>query len=104
MKKLIFLPAFLLAVYFAAGQNYESVKNLIILNQYKKAKDELDKNWSNAKFTSKPEAYLLKITIYATLAQDPTMKGSADATKMIDDAEAAFTKYREMDPGMVLIK
>ena len=40
---------------------------MMILQQYKKAKEDLDKNMGNAKFTSKPEAYLLKAAVYAGL-------------------------------------
>src|SRR6185369_8185131 len=103
MKNLFLFPAMLLFVLFAAGQSYESVKNLVILNQLKKAKDELDKSWSNAKYVSKPEAHILKTTIYAGLAMENGVKGTPEGMKLIADAEIAFNKYRELDPSLVML-
>jgi hypothetical protein len=92
-----------LAGFAADAQTYESIKNLVILTQYKKAKEDLDKAMVTAKFTSKPEAYILKSTIYATLSMDESIKNTAAADQLADEGDAAFKKFKEMDPSMTLV-
>jgi len=87
----------------AIAQNYDPVKTLVMLNQIDKAKTDIDKAFGNAKYTSKPEAYILKATIYSTLANTDAKKGTPEGQQLIDDAEAAFTKFRELDPSMTLL-
>jgi len=103
MKKSFLLSAILMLAFYVQAQNYDALKTLVTLTQYKKAKEDLDKSWSNAKFVSKPEAYILKATIYAALAADPANKGTATGDQLVTEADAAFTKYREMDPAMALV-
>jgi hypothetical protein len=100
MKKFLVLSIVLLPAFFVQGQTYESVKTLLALMQYKKAKDELDKGMTNAKFASKPEAYIQKTTAYSGVAIDPVTKGTAAGDQLTTEAEAAFAKYREMDPAL----
>jgi hypothetical protein len=57
---------------------------------------------SNAKFASKPEAYILKATIYAALAADSSVKDTPEGAALRAESEAAYKKYREMEPGMEL--
>lgn len=104
MKKALLLFIIFCTAAIAEAQNYETVKNMLILQQYQKAREELDKSFSNAKFTSKPEAYILKASIYAGLAIDNTNKNSEAQVKLTSDAEAAFAKFKEMDPSMALLK
>lgn len=103
MKKFLLLSTIILFALLVQAQNYESIKNLMILQQYKKAKGDLDKGMTNTKFASKPEAYILKTAIYAGLAMDSTVKGTPAGDQLITEADAAFTKYREMDPSLALI-
>ena len=103
MKKLLLSSAVLLLAFITQAQNYDAIKTLVTLQQYKKAKDDLDKQWSNAKFVSKPEAYILKTAVYAGLAADPMTKGTPAGDQLAMDADAAFAKYRELDPSMALI-
>jgi hypothetical protein len=103
MKKLLLLVPVLLLGMVVTAQKYDDVKNMVLLQQFKKAKEDLDKNMGNAKYTSKPEAFLLKATIYAALANDPTVKGTTAGDQLLSDAEAAFKKYKEMDPSMALV-
>ena len=70
MKKITFTLTMLMLALFLHAQNYDEIKQNVMLNQYKKAKEDLDKKMSNAKFASKPEAYILKSTIYAAMAAD----------------------------------
>jgi len=103
MKRLFLLPAILFMVSFAKSQTYESIKNTVILTQYKKAKEDLDKAMGNSKFTGKAEAYILKTVIYAALSMDGASKNTSAGDQLTDDADAAFKKYKEMDPSMGLI-
>jgi hypothetical protein len=104
MKKYFLLSTILLPVFFAQAQNYETAKTLATLGQFRKAKEELDKGMTNAKYSAKAEAYILKTTIYAGLALDKTVIGTPEADQLRTDAEAAFAKYREMEPDLKLMK
>lgn len=103
MKKILLAVTLSLAGLSMFGQNYENVKNMYILTQYQKAKDELDKAMGNAKFASKPEAFILKASIYGALAMDEKIKNTAQGDQLTIDGDAAFKKYREMDPSMSLL-
>jgi hypothetical protein len=72
MKKALLFISVCLLGFVADAQSYEAIKNFAILQQFKKAKDDLDKAMTNAKFTSKPEAYILKAYVYASLAMHQT--------------------------------
>jgi hypothetical protein len=102
MKKVVFLCATVATAFVATAQNYDEVKNFMMLQNYKKAKELLDKNWSNSKFVSKPEAYILKSTVLAGLAGDPTL--AAEAANNRTEAIAALDKYKEMDPKYSFLK
>ncbi len=84
------------------GQRYETIKTQILLGQFAKAKEELDKNWSNAKFTAKPEAYILKATLLTQMGNAIDSAGAG--TAMIDEAESIYSEYLEKDPEKSLIK
>jgi hypothetical protein len=101
MKKTAFLITMLSVAFFAGAQNYKDISDKLLLKQYKQAKEELDKRWTNAKFVSKPDAFILKTAIYAALSTDTT---NAQAEQLLADAEAAFATYRQMDaPKMELM-
>lgn len=86
------------------AQDYEVIKNMVMLTQYQRAKDDLDKAMVKPGFTSKPEAYILKATIYASLAiTDDTKKNTPAGDQLTDEGDAAFRKFREMDPSMLLL-
>jgi hypothetical protein len=104
MKKYFLLSTILLSVFFTEAQSYDAAKNLMILGQFRKAKEELDKGMTNAKYSAKPEAYILKTSVYAGLAMDKTVSTTPEADQLRTDAEAAFAKYREMEPDLKLMK
>lgn len=85
----------------AIAQNYDEVKNMLYLRSYKKAKEALDKNWTNAKFVSKPEAYILKANVLAGLSTDSSMASESGSLRGL--AMEALKKYRELDPKMTLV-
>ena len=104
MKKITFTLTMLMLALFLHAQNYDEIKQNVMLNQYKKAKEDLDKKMSNAKFASKPEAYILKSTIYAAMAADSSVKDTPEGATLRSESEAAFKKYQEMEPNMELAK
>lgn len=85
------------------AQTIESVKTMLTLQQYAKAKEEVDKGMGNAKFNTKPDAFLLKSCIYAALSMDNANKGNATGLQLANDGDAAFRKYKEMDASMALL-
>lgn len=103
MKKVFILFLASCFVLLARAQNYDQIKTLVTLGQYQKAKEDLDKNMGNAKFTSKAEAYMLKTAIYAALAMDNANKTTPAGEQLANEGEAAFKKYREMDQAAALL-
>lgn len=103
MKKIFLFLLISLVAFMAEAQNYEAIKNSVILNQYQKAKEDIDKQMTNTKFTSKPEAYILKTAIYSALSMDEANKNNEQGNKLAEEADAAFKKYKEMDPAMSLV-
>jgi hypothetical protein len=85
------------------AQNYDPIKTLMMLNQVEKAKADLDKSFANSKFTSKAEAFILKATVYSAVAGLETKKNTPEADQLILDADASFSKYKEMDPATSLL-
>lgn len=103
MKKIFLLIATIAIFTGIEAQSIESIRNVALLQQFKKAKEDLDKAMGNAKFASKPEAYILKAYVYGSMAMDQNIKGTPEAEQLLTDADAAFKKYKEMDPSMGLV-
>ncbi len=79
-----------MSAFLVNAQKYEDIKNKLILNQYKHAKEDLDKAMANAKFTAKAEAYILKTTVYAGMARMDGTKGTPQADQLTAEAEISF--------------
>jgi len=104
MKKITLALMMLMFAFFVKAQSYEEIKQYVLLGQYKKAKEDVDKRMTNAKFAAKPEAYILKATIYSALAADSATQLTPEAATLRAESEAAFKKYQEMDPKLELVK
>jgi hypothetical protein len=102
MKKILLFALLALSVSRLPAQ-VNGVKTLLIQNKFKEAKDELDKNMGNAKFTALPEAWMMKALIYATLSMAEGTKNTPQGDKLAEEAMAAFQKYQQMDPKLSLI-
>ncbi len=102
MKKISLVLTMLTLALISQAQTYEDIKNFAMIGQYKKAKEDLDKRMTNPKFTSKPEAYLLKATIYGVLAGDSANLNKPEGAALLTESEAAWAKYVEMDPTMAM--
>lgn len=102
MKKTI-LPLLLFCTITVTAQTFQDIKNSYVLQQYSKAKTDIDKAMQDAAFIAKPEAYILKATIYSTLAYDAMKANPAQSELLTAEADAAFTKYKEKDSYMQLL-
>jgi hypothetical protein len=103
MKRTLFLLTMSLSLLAAKAQKLEDIKNQLIFNKYKEAKVEIDKGMSNPKFNNKAEAYMQKAVIYAALALEPANKNTPTGEQLMNDADAAFHKYMEMEPALTLV-
>lgn len=103
MKRIIALFTVLAFIVSVHAQSYETIRNTALLQQYQKAKDDLDKAMTSSKFSSKAEAYILKAFIYASLAMDPQVKATDQSVKLLADADVAFKKYLEMDGSQAMV-
>jgi len=103
MKKSLLFLLTVVSTFTAWSQSYDPVKTLVMINQLEKAKADLDKSFTNAKYTAKPEAYILKTAVYASVANMDGKKDTPAASQLIEEADAAFNKYRELDPALALI-
>ncbi len=104
MKRSLNLVILSFVAQLAIAQNYDAIKTVHTLGQNQKAKEDLDKNMSNTKFASKPEAWILKSSVYGALANEGVNKNDAGAAALLQEADDAFQKYRQMDPEMALLK
>jgi len=104
MKKILFLLAISLPVMRLHAQNIETIKNELTLQQYDKAKTDIDKAFTAGKITSKAEAHMLRSAIYSTLAMSDANKGTAAGDALVKEADISFYKYKEMDPAMPLVE
>lgn len=99
MKKIFFLAIMITASLLSFSQTLETAKNLLVLQKYKQAKEELDKY----KGASTLELYILKTAIYSGLANEVGIKGTVQSTELLAAAETAFKTYRQVDPAMKLL-
>lgn len=74
----------------ATAQNYDNIKNQLLFNKFEQAKTDFDKAFTNAKFASKAEAFILKTAIYAGLAMSDANKDKPAGIQLANEAEAAF--------------
>lgn len=103
MKRFLLVLTTSLSVLVAGAQSLDVIKNEFTLQQYDKAKTDVDKAFAAGKITSKAEAHILKSAIYSTLAMSDANKGTPAGDQLTADAVTAFNKYREMDPEMPLV-
>lgn len=103
MKKSLLFLLTVVSTFTGWSQSYDPVKTLVMINQLEKAKADLDKSFTNAKYTAKSEAYILKTAVYANVANMDGKKDTPAASQLIEEADAAFNKYRELDPALALI-
>lgn len=104
MKKMI---AGIIAIALTGGsylkaQNIDDIKNLVVLQQFDKAKTDLDKAMTKSKFSEKPEPYILQATILAGMMQQDAHKD--EATALRTSAIGSYNTYLEKDSEKKLVK
>lgn len=106
MKKLLLLSIFAMTLQLATAQDYKKVQNAFLLGRIEDARTELDKLLNDpktqAQAQAKPETYVWKAKIYASLFKDQQL--SAKYTNAETEATAALKKYEELDPSFAVIK
>ena len=103
MKKYVILLILAVASLYGRSQSLETIKIMIDLTQYDKAKDALDKFMSDPKNATDPKAWYYKAFVYSALARQAT-KPFAESKSLNEVSYAALKKYAEMDPKMPLTK
>ncbi len=104
MKRLFFsISVCLLGMQAVIAQEFDDIQKEYLLNQTSKAKTDIDKAMGNSKFASKAQSWMLKSCIYAALSMDPANKSNPASFDLANEADAAFNKYREMEPSMKLV-
>ncbi len=98
MKKITLLFTTLCFALVSFSQNYGDIQGQLLIGNVKKAKADLDKRMTNEKFAAKAEAYILKATVYSYAAADSTIS-PAEKLLLTQEADQAFTKYKQMEPG-----
>ncbi len=94
------LAASLLLSQLALAQ-FDDVKNMVLLNQYKQANEKLKELMSKPKNAAKPEGFMLQATIWSALMTDSSM--AAQAKDLRKQAIESYNKYLQMDPKKELI-
>lgn len=101
MKKLLIVAILTLSIpMLTRSQSLESIKTFALLGQVEKAKAEIDKAATNAKVMGKPEAHILRASIYATLSMSEQNRNQPTGNALVQEADASFEKYKSMDPEM----
>src|SRR3954467_5354076 len=102
MKKLLFFLVLATTTFIVKAQKYNDVLLKYSTQKYEEAKSEIDKLAADPKESDKPETYLWKLTVYAELYGDSTLRTKyPDAGKQAWDALA---KYVEKDPQLTKMK
>jgi len=97
MKKYVLLFVLIFAIVGTYGQDLKNVKLYFNLQQYDKAKPEIDAFFANEKNATKAEGWYYKAAIYTALAvQEATPV--AQKKVYLQTGFEALKKYRELDP------
>ncbi len=102
MRKLLIAAVLSLLSAGLFAQDIETIRNMWLIGQNKKAKEEIDKAMTNAKFSAKPEAWLLKSSIYTNLSADKEM--AAQSAALLQEGVTSFDTYKQKEPDFKLLK
>lgn len=95
---------FALAFQITKAQDYKKLQTLTVLNKYEDAKTEIDKIAADPKSATKAETFMWKAKIYSAFANANDEKMKVKYADAFTVADAAFTKYLEMDPTFKILK
>lgn len=99
MKKYLLLLILVVSGIYANSQELKTVRNLILLKQFDKAKPEIDKFLAVEKNAANSEAWYYKAFIYNSLGRLPG-KTIPESKALFDASYEALKKYVEMDPKL----
>lgn len=102
MRKLLLVVVCGLLSAGVMAQSIDEIRNVWLLGQVKKAKEDVDKAMNNAKFNAKAESWLLKASIYSALSGDKDMAAQSEA--LMTEAVNSFNTYKQKDPEFKLLK
>ncbi len=104
MKKLFagIVAIALMSSSYLKAQDVDAIKNMLVIQQYDKAKAELDKAMTKSKFAEKPEPYILQSTILAGMMQQDAHKNDMETLRT--DAIKSYDTYLAKDPEKKLVK
>ena len=104
MKKYVLIMVMVLGSLYGSSQELnKDIQTNIMLKQFDKAKEGLDKFMADPKNAANATAYYYKAFVYNALARDPK-KTVAESKALDDEAYAALKKYAELDPKVPLTK
>lgn len=101
MKRFLLSLALTGLISSVAMAQFDEVKTAMTIQQYKKAKEQLDQLLTKPKNAAKPEAQILKATILSYLMNDPA--NEATAPQLRSESIEAYKKYLEQDPAKPLV-
>ena len=104
MKKIYLLVILLVAgLSIIKAQSLEDIRKFILLRQYQKGKDEVDKFLNNSSNATKAEAWYYKAFVYNILSRDSNMS-VLQSGNLNQESFIALKKYKELDPKEPLTK
>lgn len=95
MKKIVFLSFLLLSGVVAFSQNLDNVREALSKNEIAKAKELIDKFFTNPKNEDKAEGWYLKGVVYNAVNKNETLRTSCE--DCLKDAFEALVKYQKLD-------
>ncbi|MBK7374277.1 MAG: hypothetical protein IPJ02_01495 [Chitinophagaceae bacterium] len=97
MKRKLLALVMVLGKLVSQGQDLDEIKKFIILNQFDKAKPEIDKYLGIEKNAAKAPGWYYKAYTYSNLARQAN-KPAAESKALSQEAFNALKKYHELDP------
>ena len=102
MRKLFLLAAFVGLCSISKAQDFKKVQTASIIGQVETAKTEIDKFATDTKAQAKPDYWMWKYKIYASLYKDEKLRSKYPGSEVI--ADEAFSKYNQLDPSIKVLK
>ncbi len=96
----VLLSIFILNI--AIAQDYKKVQTSFLLGKIEDAKIEVEKALADPKTKDKVEGWYWKAKIHAAIFKNEALR--AKNPSVIEDANAAFKKYVELDPAYTFVK
>lgn len=96
----VLLSIFILNI--AVAQDYKKVQTVLLLGKIEEAKVEVEKALADPKTKDKIEGWYWKARIHAAIYKNEALR--AKYPTILEDANAAFKKYVELDPSYSFVK